>query len=70
MPKMRVTQSSKHVGVGKKIRMYCRECTTEYEILHEPDYTDPEFAKQFGGRAKLPGHCPFCGSDKDLEFHA
>lgn len=54
------------VEVGKDVRLYCNGCRTEYEIVHEPHYRDPALAEAFGGKAKEPKQCPFCG-DEDLE---
>lgn len=53
------------VEVGKEVRLFCVGCRTKYEIVHEPEYRDPEMAESFGGKAKAPKWCPFCG-DEDL----
>ncbi len=49
--------------VGERVRFNCDVCNTEFEIVHEPDYTDPALARQFGGKAKEIECCPFCGTD-------
>lgn len=49
--------------VGERVRFRCDTCSTEFEILHEPDYQDPAMAKAFGGKAKKVECCPFCEID-------
>lgn len=53
------------IKVGARKRFYCGDCCTEYEVLHEPEYTDPAMQQGFGGKPKPASFCPFCGSDAD-----
>ena len=54
------------IKVGKRARFRCDTCSTEFEILHEPDYQDPAMARSFGGRSKKVEWCPFCGIDDTM----
>lgn len=55
------------LNVGADTRLYCTGCMTEYQVTHEPMYVDPDMKKGFGGKAKTPKFCPFCGFDDDVE---
>ena len=54
--------------VGESAKMYCEDCSTEFELIHEPDYQDPAMAKAFGGKPKVVDYCPFCG-DENVNKH-
>lgn len=60
---LKTKESDYSVGVGKQQRFYCEDCSTDFIILHEPDYTEPAMRKAFGGEAKVVEGCPFCGSE-------
>ena len=49
------------IPVGEKRRFYCPDCTTEFVILHEPDYQDPQMRESFQGESNQVEWCPFCG---------
>lgn len=46
------------IVAGETVRLYCFDCSIEFEVLHEPKYRSGQ---------DIPGgtitHCPYCGGE-------